>query len=102
MAGADRRGGGAFKLTVARWLTPAKRWIHQVGLTPDVVVTLPDPVPAGTDPTLDKALEILAGTAPRRSTRRPPDRSAALAHRARIEYGFWERKEVMCSDRQYA
>ena len=45
------------------WLTPAKRWIHQVGLTPDVVVTLPDPVPAGTDPTLDKALEILAGAA---------------------------------------
>jgi carboxyl-terminal processing protease len=55
--------GGAFKLTVARWLTPAKRWIHQVGLTPDVVVTLPDPVPAGTDPTLNKALEILADAA---------------------------------------
>ena len=31
--------GGAFKLTVARWLTPDKRWIHGVGLTPDVVVT---------------------------------------------------------------
>ena len=44
--------GGAFKLTVARWLTPDKRWIHKVGLTPDVVVTLPDPVPAGTDPDL--------------------------------------------------
>ena len=42
--------GGAFKLTVARWLTPDKRWIHKVGLTPDVVVTLPDPVPAGADP----------------------------------------------------
>src|SRR5262249_59432150 len=37
--------GGAFKLTVARWLTPAKRSIHKVGLTPDVVVTLPSPVP---------------------------------------------------------
>lgn len=55
--------GGAFKLTVARWLTPDKRWIHQVGLTPDVLVTLPDPVPAGSDPTLDKALELLAGSA---------------------------------------
>ncbi|OGO54652.1 MAG: hypothetical protein A2Z32_12905 [Chloroflexi bacterium RBG_16_69_14] len=55
--------GGAFKLTVARWLTPDKRWIHQVGLTPDVVVTLPDPLPAGSDPTLDKALEVLAGSA---------------------------------------
>ena len=55
--------GGAFKLTVARWLTPDKRWIHQVGLTPDVVVTLPVPVPAGTDPDLDRALEVLAGSA---------------------------------------
>jgi carboxyl-terminal processing protease len=55
--------GGAFKLTVARWLTPDKRWIHRVGLTPDVVVTLPDPLPAGSDPTLDKALEVLAGSA---------------------------------------
>lgn len=54
--------GGAFKLTVARWLTPDKRWIHKVGLTPDVVVTLPDPVPAGTDPDLDKALEVLGAT----------------------------------------
>ena len=51
--------GGAFKLTVARWLTPDKRWIHKVGLTPDDVVTLPNPVPAGTDPDLDKALEAL-------------------------------------------
>ena len=51
--------GGAFKLTVARWLTPDKRWIHKVGLTPDVVVTLPATVPAGTDPDLDKAIEVL-------------------------------------------
>ena len=51
--------GGAFKLTIARWLTPDKRWIHEVGLTPDVVVTLPEPVPPGAIPTLDKALEVL-------------------------------------------
>jgi carboxyl-terminal processing protease len=51
--------GGAFRLTVARWLTPEKRWIHGTGLTPDVVVTLPDPVPADSDPTLDRALEVL-------------------------------------------
>ena len=55
--------GGAFKLTVARWLTPDKRWIHEVGLTPDVVVTLPDPVTAGDDPTLDEALDVLGGPA---------------------------------------
>ena len=55
--------GGAFKLTIARWLTPDKRWIHDVGLTPDVVVTLPDPLPAGSDPTLDRAVQLLAGPA---------------------------------------
>ncbi len=33
--------GSAFKLTIARWLTPGKRWIHDVGLTPDVVVDDP-------------------------------------------------------------
>ncbi len=55
--------GGAFKLTIARWLTPNKRWIHKVGLTPDVPVTLPDPLPAGSDPTLDKALQVLDAAA---------------------------------------
>jgi carboxyl-terminal processing protease len=53
--------GGAFKLTIARWLTPDKRWINGKGLTPDAVVTLPTPLPAGSDPTLDRALELLAG-----------------------------------------
>jgi len=51
--------GGAFRLTVARWLTPEKRWIHKIGLTPDVVVTLPNPVPVDADPTLDRALDVL-------------------------------------------
>ncbi len=51
--------GGAFRLTVARWLTPEKRWIHEVGLEPDVAVTIPADVAAGDDPVLDKALELL-------------------------------------------
>ena len=55
--------GGAFRLTVARWLTPSKQWINETGVVPDVVVTLPDPVPAGEDPTLDRALELLDATA---------------------------------------
>ena len=55
--------GGAFKLTIARWLTPAKRWIHDVGLTPDVAVEIPANVPSGEDPTLDKALEVLGASA---------------------------------------
>ena len=53
--------GGAFRLTIARWLTPDKRWIHDAGLEPDVPVTLPETVPAGTDPILDRGLEVLAG-----------------------------------------
>jgi carboxyl-terminal processing protease len=55
--------GGAFRLTVARWLTPNKRWIHDVGLEPNVVVTIPDGLPAGEDPTLDKALELFGAAA---------------------------------------
>ncbi len=54
--------GGAFKLTVARWLTPKGRWIHGTGLTPDDVVPVPDPAPTNDDPTLDKALEVLGKT----------------------------------------
>jgi carboxyl-terminal processing protease len=51
---------GGFRLTIAKWLTPDKRWIHHVGLTPDVTVTVPTDAPAGSDPILDKALVILA------------------------------------------
>ncbi len=51
--------GGAFRLTIARWLTPDKRWIHETGLQPDVLVDMPAEVPAGADPTLDRALEVL-------------------------------------------
>ena len=56
--------GGAFRLTVARWLTPDKRWIHDVGLKPDVAVTVPTDVGADEDPILDAALDVLdAGSA---------------------------------------
>jgi carboxyl-terminal processing protease len=51
---------GGVKLTVNKWLTPDKRWIHKVGLTPDIVVTVPTDTPAGEDPVLDRALEALA------------------------------------------
>jgi len=54
--------GGAFKLTVARWLTPNGHSIHQKGLTPDIPVTVPSPAPAGTDPVLDRAVDVLTGT----------------------------------------
>ncbi len=50
---------GGFRLTIAKWLTPDKRWIHQKGLTPDVVVDVPQSTPPTQDPTLDKALQVL-------------------------------------------
>lgn len=54
---------GGVKLTVNKWLTPNKRWIHKTGLTPDVAVTVPADNPPGVDPVLDKALEVLGATA---------------------------------------
>jgi carboxyl-terminal processing protease len=54
---------GGVKLTVNKWLTPDKRWIHKVGLTPDVAVVVPADNPAGTDPVLDKALDVLGAAA---------------------------------------
>ena len=54
--------GGAFRLTVARWLTPDKTWIHDAGISPDVEVTVPEDLPAGEDPVRDRAVELLGGT----------------------------------------
>jgi carboxyl-terminal processing protease len=55
-------GAGGYRLSVRKWLTPDKTWIHGVGLTPDVPVEVPADTPAGTDPVLDRALEILTGS----------------------------------------
>ena len=54
---------GGVKLTVNKWLTPNKRWIHKIGLTPDVPVTVPAETPPGSDPVLDRALEVLGASA---------------------------------------
>jgi carboxyl-terminal processing protease len=56
-------GAGGFKLTVAKWLTPDQEWIHHKGINPDVAVTVPANLPAGQDPVLDKAVEILSTSA---------------------------------------
>jgi carboxyl-terminal processing protease len=48
---------GGFRLSVAKWLTPDKTWVHGVGITPDVVV---EPgAPDGADVQLDRALGIV-------------------------------------------
>lgn len=50
-------GGTGIHITTAKWLTPKGRWVHQTGLTPDVVVEMgEDPAK---DEQLDKALEVL-------------------------------------------
>lgn len=49
--------GTGIHITTAKWLTPNGRWIHNVGLTPDITVNSGDD--PNKDPQLDKALEIL-------------------------------------------
>lgn len=53
---------GAVRVTIAKWLTPNEKTIHELGLTPDypVEMTLEDRQ-AGRDPQLDRAIEILLG-----------------------------------------
>ncbi|HSW42901.1 MAG TPA: S41 family peptidase [Patescibacteria group bacterium] len=54
---------GGFRLSIAKWLTPDKRWIDGTGLQPDVVVPAGgagagEPSPTG-DPFIDAALDVL-------------------------------------------
>ncbi|HEX5824111.1 MAG TPA: S41 family peptidase [Candidatus Limnocylindrales bacterium] len=51
--------GSALKLTIAKWLTPDKRWIHHVGIIPDVPVATPADAGPDKDPALDNAVELL-------------------------------------------
>lgn len=53
---------GGFRLTIAKWLTPDRTWVHGTGLTPDVVVDAAPGRP-GDDPVLDAALEALDAVA---------------------------------------
>jgi carboxyl-terminal processing protease len=66
----ELEGAGGYRLSVRKWLTPDKTWIHGVGLTPDVVVSRPADTPADEDPVLDRAIDLLLeqiglGVAPR-------------------------------------
>lgn len=51
---------GAVRVTIARWLTPEKRQIHEKGLSPDYEVELTEEnLQQEEDPQLDKAIEVL-------------------------------------------
>ena len=118
---------GGFRLSIARWLTPDKRWIHEEGLGPDVAVPADgagagEPRPHGRSvrrrgarplgPRRRRRTRLLsrAGlTRPR--SRRGRGRGSAparfdartircLARSRRVLYVSPDRKEVMCSDRQ--
>ncbi len=52
-------GAGGYRLSVRKWLTPDLTWIHDVGLTPDVVVEPPAEPGGAADPVLERALELL-------------------------------------------
>jgi carboxyl-terminal processing protease len=34
--------GGGVRITVARWITPDGSWVHDQGLEPDIIVSLPE------------------------------------------------------------
>lgn len=58
--------GGGVRLTIARWLTPNRNWIHELGITPDIVVEwTPESFDDPDDPQLAAALAHLCDLAAR-------------------------------------
>ncbi|MEZ4516775.1 MAG: S41 family peptidase [Chloroflexota bacterium] len=56
--------GGGLRMTIARWLTPDENWVHEKGLQPDIVITLPEDLSTlaeGEDPQLQAAEDYLLG-----------------------------------------
>ncbi|NDJ59700.1 MAG: S41 family peptidase [Chloroflexi bacterium] len=52
--------GGGIRLTIARWLTPNGRWIHENGVTPDIVVEwMPETFDDPNDLQIDAAVDYL-------------------------------------------
>lgn len=55
----DFSDGSGIHITIAKWLTPNKEWVHKKGIEPDVVVERTmDDVNNNRDPQLDKAVEL--------------------------------------------
>ena len=50
--------GSGVHITIAKWLTPSKEWVHKKGITPDETVEISDEdIKNDKDPQLEKALE---------------------------------------------
>lgn len=53
-------GGGALRVTIAKWLTPKDREIDKQGIAPDIEVKSPEDASSEADPQLDRAIEELS------------------------------------------
>ncbi len=51
--------GGGVRLTIARWLTPDGGWVHEIGLTPDISISLPEFDEEFEDTQLQAAIDYL-------------------------------------------
>jgi carboxyl-terminal processing protease len=55
----DFDDGSGVHITIAKWLTSDKKWVHETGIEPDIIIELTDEDrEEGRDPQLDKALEL--------------------------------------------
>lgn len=55
----DFDDGSGVHITIAKWLTPDKEWVHNVGIEPDIVVEITEEdIKEGKDAQLDAALEL--------------------------------------------
>ncbi len=55
----DFSDGSGVHITIAKWLTPNKNWVHGVGIEPDTKVDITEQdIKDGKDPQLDSALEL--------------------------------------------
>ncbi len=59
----DLPDGSGLHVTIAKWLTPKKNWVHNVGLKPDVDVAMSVDSPSG-DVQLDAAMDLVHASQP--------------------------------------
>jgi carboxyl-terminal processing protease len=55
---------GALRITIARYLLPSRRWIHELGVTPDLIVELDETtwVEGDPDPQMQAAIDYILNT----------------------------------------